>query len=696
MRNKWYQQTDVMLGAAVVAVIAMLIIPIPTLLLDILLGFSIMIALVILLTAMNSRNNLEFTVFPSLLLVTTVYRLALNVSSTRLVLMEGPAFDGQLIRAFGQFVVGGNYVIGFVIFIILVLVQMMVITKGATRISEVAARFTLDALPGKQMSIDSDLSAGLITEEEARRKREELRTEVDFYGHMDGATKFIQGDVRVGLLITAINIIGGLIIGMAMRGEDFNSALKTYTLLTIGDGLVAQIPSLLITTATGMVVTRSGANKDLAGQIGDQLFNNPKILWTVSGTLFLSSLVPGFPKLSMWMISAFLGFLAYSITQGIDKKRQDEVHDRESKEKKKDVPESFLDEISMDILKLEIGFNLLPLVEAAEGGVLLERITNLRKKFAKERGLIVPRIRIQDNLELDGNEYSILVSGIEVARAKVFPDKLVAMDSGNVKKEVEGTPYKDPSYGLKSILISPDKKSEAEVNGYLVVDANNIIITHLSEVIRGYATQIMGREEIKLLIDKLKENFPSVVDTINKDLSIGLVQQVLHNLIKEDVSIRNANIIFESLADHGGKIKDPVTLTEYVRKQLGRQIVSHYLENGVLKAIQVDPYIENILRDSITYDEKDGRIYAIDPHDQMQIRDSFIKTYNELQKTGQFAVFLTASDVRMGVFMILERELTSRMFAVIAYDEISSDIKVDIINQVIHSEHQNKEEEVTF
>jgi flagellar biosynthesis protein FlhA len=694
--RKWYQQTDVMLGLAVVAVIAMLVIPIPAILLDILLGFSIMIGLVILLTAMNSKNNLDFSVFPTLLLVTTVFRLALNVSSTRLILMDGPAFDGQLIKAFGQFVVSGNYVIGFIIFLILVLVQMMVITKGATRISEVAARFTLDALPGKQMSIDSDLSAGLITEEEARRKREELRLEVDFYGHMDGATKFIQGDVRVGLLITVINIIGGFIIGMAMRGEDFETALKTYSLLTIGDGLVAQIPSLLITTATGMIVTRAGADRNLAAQLGDQLFNNPKILWTVSGTLLLASLVPGFPKISLWLIGGFVGFIAWSITQGMDKQIADEKKDRETREKKKDVPESFLDEISMDVLKLEIGFNLLPLVESSQGGILLERVTNLRKKFARERGLIVPRIRIQDNLELEGNEYCILVSGIEVARAKVYPDKLVAMDGGKVTKEMDGSPYKDPAYGLKAILIPPDKKTEGEINGYLVVDATNIIITHLGEVIRGYSTQIMGREEIKLLIDKLRESFPSVVDEVNKSVPIGIVQQVLHNLIKEDVSIKNAHIIFETLADNGAKIKDPVMLTEFCRKKLGRQIISAYVENGVLQAVQVDPYIENILRESITFDDGGGRIYAVEPQEQMQIRDSFIKTFNELQKKNIFPVFMSTSDVRMGIFMILERELTSRMFAVVSYDEIPADVKVEIAEQVLYTDIQNKEEEVVF
>jgi len=674
----------------------MLIIPVPAFLLDVMLGFSIMIGLVILLTAMNNKSNLDFSVFPTLLLVTTVFRLALNVSSTRLILLKGPAFDGQLIRAFGEFVVAGNYVIGFVIFIILILVQMMVITKGATRIAEVAARFTLDALPGKQMSIDSDLSAGLLSEEEARRKREELRKEVDFYGHMDGATKFVQGDVRVGLLITAINIIGGLIIGMSLRGEDFSSALQTYTLLTIGDGLVAQIPSLLITTATGMVVTRAGSDLDLGSQISTQLFYNPKTLWTVSGTLFLISLVPGFPKLSLWLLAGFIGFLAYSVSEANvnEKMAKDKMEDEKSR--KPTTPENFLDEISMDVLKLEIGYNLIPLVESSQGGTLLERITNLRKKFARDNGLIIPPVRINDNMDLDGNEYSILVSGIEVARAKIFPEKLVALDSGKVREHMEGEAYQDPTYNLSAILISPDKKREAEDKGYLVVDAANIIITHMSEVIRNYATQIMGREEIKLLMDKMKEKFPAVVEEVNKELNIGLVQMVLHNLIKENVSIRNINLIFETFADNGARVKDVVLLTEFVRIKLGRQIIQPYIENGKLLLIQIDPLIEEQMRDSISFDDREGKIFALNSQLQQQIRDALINSYNEVQKKGKFPIFAASSDVRTGIFMILEREMTTRMFAVVAYEEIPSDTKIDIISQVFMKERDTLEEEVVF
>jgi len=694
--NKWYQQTDVMLGLGVVAVVAMLVIPVPAFLLDFLLGFSVMIGLVILLTAMNSRNNLDFTVFPSLLLITTVFRLSLNVSTTRLILLEGPGFDGKLIRAFGEFVVAGNYVIGFIIFIILVLVQMMVITKGATRISEVAARFTLDALPGKQMSIDSDLSAGLITEEEARKKRDELRKEVDFYGHMDGATKFVQGDVRVGLVITAINIIGGLIIGVSLRGEEFAVALKTYTLLTIGDGLVAQIPSLLITTATGMVVTRSGDEKDLGTQLSTQMFQNPKILWTISGTLFAASLIPGFPKLSLWMIAGFMGFLAYSVTGTMDRKKIEAEEAIAEKKKKPVAPENFIDEINVDVLKLEIGYNLIPLVEAGRGGTLLDRITSLRKKFARDMGLIIPPIRINDNLDIDGNEFSILVSGIEVSRAKVYPEKLVAMDSGNVKDPLEGEVYKDPTYGLKAILISTDQKSEAEDRGYLVVDAGNIVVTNMSEVIRRYATQIMGREEVKMLIDKLREKFPAVVDETMQSLNMGAIQQVLHNLIKENVSIRSANVIIQTLADFGARTKDPVYLTDMVRQRLGRQIVQSYLDKGTFYAIQIDPAIENLIREAVTYDEKEGKIFALDPLTQSEIRDALIKVYNEQQRSGQTPVFITSSDVRSGIFSILERELSTRLFAVVAYEEIPSDTKIDIIGQVIYSDSENKEEEVMF
>ena len=458
--KKWYQQTDIMVGLSVVAVVMMLIVPLPSFLLDLLIGVSIMLGLVSLLTVMYNQENTDFHVFPSLLLISTVFRLALNVSSTRLILSEGASFDGKLIKAFGEFVVGGNYIIGFIIFLILIFVQMMVITKGATRISEVAARFTLDALPGKQMSIDSDLSSGLISEEEARSKRESLRKEVDFYGQMDGATKFVQGDVRVGLIITAINIIGGLIIGIGLQGQSFEQAIQVYTLLTVGDGLVSQIPSLLITTATGMVVTRSSSVQNIGADISDQLFKNAKVLWIVSGTLFLASLLPGFPKISLWFVSFLLGFLAYNLTKSQqieDKKNKTEEEETET------TTERFFEELAIEPMKLEIGYKLVPLVDAKQGGTLLDKIRTLRQRFAREMGIIVPPIRISDNtIDLEANEYSILINGIGVAKANVDPDKLVAINKGNITQEIEGIPYKDPTFKVDSVLISTEQKQIAE------------------------------------------------------------------------------------------------------------------------------------------------------------------------------------------------------------------------------------------
>ncbi len=681
--KKWYEQTDIILGIAVIAVVAMLVIPIPTILLDMLLGVSIMLSLIILLTAMYNTKSSDFSVFPSLLLLTTVYRLSLNVSSTRLILLEGPSFDGQLIRSFGQFVVGGNYIVGFIIFLILIFVQMMVITKGASRISEVAARFTLDALPGKQMSIDSDLSAGIITEEEARQQRDTLRSEVDFYGQMDGATKFVQGDVRVGLIITAINIIGGLIVGVILHGLTIMNALKTYTLLTVGDGLVAQIPSLLITTATGMVVTRAGSKENVASDISAQLFNNPRVLYVVAGALLCASIIPSFPKIPLWLIAGFLIFLAYNIQKKTSKKITTETKS-ESKTGQSST-EHFLDELTVEPLKLEIGYNLIPLVNVTEGKGLLEKITMLRQKFAREKGIIIPPIRINDNMDLDGNEYAVLVGGIEVTRAKVYPEKLAALDRGKVTESIDGENYKDPTFQVDALLISTEQKKEAEQKGYLVVDSNNIMITHISETLKNYATQIMGREEIKLLLDKTKERYPSVVEEVTKNINSSIILQVFHNLIKENISIRNVVMILESLADHCEKIKNPATLTEYVRKKISLQIINQYQENGVIKAIQIDPMIENKLATHMQLSETEGLIFSLDPKTQLTIRDSLIKAYQEVQQEDSFPVFITSSETRLGIFMILERELGTRNFVVIAYDEIPQNIKIEFITQVIMS-----------
>ncbi|MCS6971972.1 MAG: flagellar biosynthesis protein FlhA [Leptospiraceae bacterium] len=677
--RKWYQEGDIMLGVAVVAVVAMLVLPLPDFLLDLLLAVSIMISLVALLTAMFNREIADFSVFPTLLLVSTVYRLALNVSSTRLILAKGPAFDSKLIRAFGEFVVGNNYVIGFIVFLILVLVQMIVITKGATRIAEVAARFTLDALPGRQMAIEADITAGRITEEEGRRRYENLRREVDFYGQMDGATKFVQGDVRVGLVITAINIVGGLIIGMAMRGESLTTALKTYTLLTIGDGLVAQIPSLLITTATGMVVTRAGARDKLTTELATQMFQNSRTLYITAAALFGASLVPGFPKLSLWALSLFLAFVAYNMRQ----LKQEEAKKKEAIQEQQKVgsTERFLDELAVDPIRIEIGFNLVPLLDRKQGGTLLDRITNLRQKMAAELGMIVPPVRVNDNLDLDGNEYTVLIGGIEVARTKVYPEYLGALAGPAVREELQPASPElvmtDPAFGQRVILIDPEKKREAEEKGYIVIDASTMIITHLQEIFRTYAAQIMGREEIRLLLDKTRQKYPSVVEEVNKLFpNTGTIVSVLHNLLRENVSIRNFPAILETLADYGQRLQNPELLTDIVRQRLGRQIVAPYLDkNKTLFAAVLDPQIEYDIRSNTTIDDRDGRVVALDPHYRERLRAALLAAYGQMQKDGRFPVFVCGSDARAAVAYILAREMPTRSFAVLAYEELPREIR---------------------
>ncbi|HRP69448.1 MAG TPA: flagellar biosynthesis protein FlhA [Turneriella sp.] len=685
--RKWYQQNDIMLGVAVVAVVAMLIIPLPAMLLDFLLGISIMISIVALLTAMFNREISDFSVFPTLLLVSTVFRLALNVSSTRLILAKGPAFEGQLIRAFGEFVVGNNYVIGFVIFIILVMVQMMVITKGATRIAEVSARFALDALPGRQMALEADMSSGRVTEEEGRRRNENLRREVDFYGQMDGATKFVQGDVRVGLIITAVNIVGGLVIGMVMRGEGIQTALKTYTLLTIGDGLVAQIPSLLITTATGMVVTRAGAKNDLASELSTQMFQNARTLYITASALFAASLVPGFPKISLWVISIFLAFIAYNMRE--QKKIETQKQEAIQEQQKVGSTERFLDELAVDPLKIEIGFNLVPLLDRKQGGTLLDRITNLRQKMAADLGMIVPPVRISDNLDLDGNEYVVLIGGIEVGRTKVFPEYLGALSNPTIRDELKPSSpdmvVTDAAFNQKVILIEPEQKRDAEERGYIVIDASTMIITHLQEVFRAYASQIMGREEVKLLLDKTKQKYPSVVDEVMKLFpNPGVLLKILHNLLRENVSIRNLPAILEAIADYGQRIQNAELLTDLVRQRLGQQIIVPYLDkNKSLFAAVIDPQIEYDVRGNITIDERDGRVLAIDPHYREQLRSVLIEAFNRMQSEGKFPVFVCGSEIRSSISEILSRDIATRSFAVIAYEEIPRETKFIETTKVI-------------
>ncbi len=595
-----------------------------------------------------------------------------------MILIEGASFDGQIIRTFGNFVVGGNYVVGFIIFIILVAVQFIVITKGATRTAEVAARFTLDAMPGKQMSIDSDLSNGMITEDEARIRRDEVRKEADFYGAMDGASKFVQGDVRVGIVITLINIIGGFIVGMVMRNETFDVALKTYTLLSIGDGLVSQIPSLLITTATGIIVTRSVSKEDLGTDLAEQLGSQPKALFLTAGALAFAMFIPGFPKFSLFIVAAGLAGLGYMLKRT----KGDEQVMLEQQEKdaamKDSKPESVLPLIQVDPLEVEIGYNLIPLVDPEQGGTLLDRITNIRRRSALDMGLIVPPIRIRDNMELGPETYSILIKGVEVGRGTVLVGNLMAMDSGDVTEKVEGNEFVEPVFGLKAIWIEQEARDDAERRGYTVVDAPTIIATHLTEIIKRHAAEILGRQEVQQLVDNVKKNYPAVIGEIIEKMSLGEIQKVLQNLLKERVSIRNTITIFESLASYVDHVKDPGVLTEFVRVALARQITKDYIgEGNSLSVITVDPEIETVMRNSIHDDMIEGKILALDPNSHEMISNSLLDAYNRCSNLGYTPVFLVSPQIRSVTFTLLEREIMAPV--VLSYNEITSNIQVNVV-----------------
>ncbi len=681
----WMQKTDMLVGLGVITVVSMLVVPLPTIILDFLMAISIMIGLLVLMMVMFVQKPYDFSIFPALLLITTVFRLALNVSTSRLILLKGAGFDGKIVRTFGEFVVGGNYVIGFIIFIILVAVQYIVITKGATRTAEVAARFTLDAMPGKQMSIDSDLSNGAITEDEAKKRREEIRREADFYGAMDGASKFIQGDVKVGIIIILVNIIGGFIVGMVLRNESFDVALKTYTLLSIGDGLVAQIPSLLITTATGIIVTRAASNDTLGKDFSKQLSSEPRALYITAAALGIMVFIPGFPKITLILLSVGLGSLAYILTQ--EKEEKKDLEEKKVKESamKDHKPESVVPLIQVDSLEVEIGYNLVPLVDPEQGGTLLDRITNIRRRFALDMGLIVPPIRIRDNMELEPEYYSILIKGVEVGSGALQVGKLMAMDSGDIEDKISGTEFIEPAFELKAIWIESEQRDLAESKGYNVVDCPTIIATHLTEIIRRHAAEILGRQEVKQIIDKVKTDFPAVVDEIQeKKITVGEIQKVLQNLLRERVSIRNMVTILETIATYSEHTRNAGVLTEYVRVSLARQITKNLtISGGALSVITIDPEIESVIRTSIHDDPIDGMVLALDPETHNHVINSLIEAYNKTRQLGFAPIYLVSPHIRSVAFTLLEREISAPI--VLSYNEITNNVKVNVVASALMS-----------
>ncbi|WP_061247325.1 flagellar biosynthesis protein FlhA [Leptospira noguchii] len=683
MEKKWWNQSDVILGIGAVAVVAMLVIPLPGFILDILIIVSLAIGLLVLLTSLSVNEPADFSIFPSLLLITTLYRLALNVSTTRQILSKGPAMNSHVIDAFGSFIIGSEsglskYVVGFIIFIILVLVQILVITKGATRISEVAARFTLDALPGKQMAIDMELSSGNINEEEAKKRRKRIEAEVDFYGSMDGASKFVQGDVRAGLIITTINLLGGVIIGSSIRGESFTQAIETYGKFTIGDGLVSQIPALLTTVATGIIVTRSGSESDLATQFKNQLFSNSKVLYVVAGSLGFAAFIPGLPFIPLVLLSAGIAYLGYSLEQTV--KEQLESIEKKEKESGQDrKPKDFYEELRTDPIEIEVGYHLIPLVDVSQGGALLDQISNLRKKFAQDNGVVIPPVRILDNLDLNPDTYSIKINGTEVGTSTVKPDKLMALNTNpGTAESISGEDFLEPSFGQRAKWISAEDKSDAEAKGYTVVDASTVVVTHLKELLATHASTLLGREEVKKLLDHYKISYPTLIGELDADKpgNLGIIQQVLQNLLREGLGIRNLVPILESIANNLSKYQNSYILTELVRQSISRTVVRDYLSmDGKLRVITLESRILDRLNKSITQDRIENRdVLSLAPDFYRRLIDSVAELYRNFRTEGKFPIFVVNREVRLPFSYMLAKEFPPRNFGVLAYEEIHSSV----------------------
>jgi flagellar biosynthesis protein FlhA len=682
-RRAWWQRTDLLIAIGVVAIVLMLIVPIPAILLDFLIAVSFSIGLITLITVMYMGRAIEVSVFPSLLLVTTVYRLAVNVSSTRLILLKGPAFQGKIIRAFGQFVVGGNYVVGIIIFLIIIAVQFIVITKGATRVAEVAARFTLDAMPGKQMAIDADVSAGLITEEEAIKKRLDIQREADFYGAMDGASKFVQGDVKVGLLITFINIIGGLIVGMVMRGESLQSAVSTYVMLTIGDGLVAQIPALMMSTATGIIVTRAVAMEDLGTELTSQLLTQPRILFIGAGFLLFLAILPGFPKVPLIVLGAILGVFGVYLRRGLKVKEEEKPALKKEKEEVTKGPESVLGLLQIDPIALEIGYNLIPLVDPEQGGDLLERVTMIRRQSAIELGLIFPPIRIRDNMRLEPNTYSIKIKGVEVGKGTIRMGKYLAMNPGNIEEKIEGEETVEPAFGLPAIWIDEAARERAEKLGYTVVDAPSVIATHLTEVIKTYASEVLGRQDVQALLNSLSTDYSAVVDEVKKSgATIGDIQKVLKGLLKEGVSIRDLVTIMETITDYFPSVKDPEELVELVRQALSRQICQQYADpEKKIPVITVSKEVEEEIRNSIVTTER-GKRFAMEPGEQKKLLNGIVEEVKKIRQKGIKPVFLTSPEIRV-IFSNIVSSIVPNA-AVLSSFEIVTDVRLEAVGNIAY------------
>lgn len=670
---------EISVALMVVMLVFLIIIPVPLPLLDFLLSLNIAISLMILIISMFNTEPLQFSIFPSLLLITTLFRLSLNVSTTRYILSKGVA--GEVIYAFGEFVIGGDPIVGFIIFLIIVIIQFMVITKGAERVSEVAARFTLDAMPGKQMAIDADLNSGLITEIDAKERRLKIQREADFFGAMDGASKFVKGDAIAGILIAVINITAGFAIGATRLGLSLTESLGRFTLLTVGDGLVAQIPALMISTATGIIVTRAASESSLGIDVIKQLFNQPRVLFIVGGAMNALAVFTPLPKVPFMMIGTILiilGIKMYSEVKHAISEIPDVQEEADVESLRK--PENIIPLLQVDPIELEFGYGIIPLADPNQGGDLFDRLIMIRRQIALEYGIVVPMIRLRDNIQLNSNVYIIKIKGAVVAQGIVMFDHFLAMNPGTVEGEIQGIDTIEPAFGLPAKWIVADEREKAEIFGYTVVDPSSIISTHLTEIIKRHAHELIGRQEVKQLIDNLKETNPTLVDElIPVYMGIGDIQKVMSNLLKEGISVRDLVSIMEALADYAPTTKDINLLTEYVRQKLSRMITSTYIQGKSAKVVTLDQDLENLLMDSVQQNGSSSYL-SLDPVRSQSVLNNIAVQIQNLLQIGEQPIIVTAPIVRFYLKRLTDQYIPDLI--VLSYNEIEADIDIQSVGVV--------------
>src|SRR6056297_525865 len=674
-------RSDVAVALGLVAILLVMIIPLPSMLLDLFLSVNITAALLILIITLYTVKALDFSVFPSVLLVTTLFRLSLNVASTRLILLhghEGPDAAGSVIQSLGQFVVGGNYVVGIVIFTILVIINFMVITKGAGRVAEVAARFTLDAMPGKQMAIDADLNAGLISEDEARTRLQEIASEADFFGAMDGASKFVKGDAIAGIIITLINIGAGFVIGVLQKGMPMAEAAANYTILTVGDGLVGQVPALIISTGAGIMVTRTAGDDDFGTEIKRQFSVHPRALWVVAGILFAFALIPGLPQMPFLLLALLLSGIAWRVQKAAER-ASDTREIEEAPAPKQLEEENYEQMLAVDLLEMEVGYGLIPLVDTAQNGELLPRIKSIRRQFTLDMGFIVPPVHIKDNLQLKPNEYALILKGVKIGGGELLPGHYLAMNPGTATEVIKGIETIEPAFKLPAVWISEDKKERAQISGYTVVDNTTVVATHLSELIKTHSHELLGRQETQNLLDNLAQQYPKLVEELVPGLlSLGVIMRVLQNLLREGVSVRDLRTILETLVDWAPVVQDPDQLTEHVRAIMARSISSSYSQNNeVLEVMTFDRNVETRIQEALHSTEQ-GSYLALEPGFAQALINSLSQALHNA--AGGNPVLLCTPTIRLHVKRLTERYLPG--LAIISHNEIAPHLKVRSVGTV--------------